>query len=95
MIRSAVEIEKEFICESFSCNLIGINPISMKKYIEFQADRLLEKLGYNKIYNEECPFSFMDTMSLDGKSNFFEQRVTDYNRPEQIKDKSLEELEDF
>ena len=95
MMKSAVEIEKEFICDSFSCNLIGINAESMEKYIEFQADRLLQKLGYDKIYNVTCPFSFMDTMSLDGKSNFFEQRVTDYNRPEQILDKKLEYLEDF
>lgn len=95
MMRSAVEIEKEFICDSFQCNLIGINAESMKRYIEFQADRLIEKFGYNKIYNAECPFSFMDTMSLDGKSNFFEQRVTDYNRPEQIEDKELEYLDEF
>ncbi len=95
MMSSAVEIEKEFICDSFNCNLIGINANSMKTYIEFQADRLLEKLGYSKIYNTECPFSFMDTMSLDGKSNFFEQRVTDYNRPEQIEDKELEYLDVF
>jgi ribonucleoside-diphosphate reductase beta chain len=95
MMISAVEIEKEFICDSFQCNLIGINADSMKTYIEFQADRLTEKLGYTKIYNSECPFNFMDTMSLDGKSNFFEQRVTDYNRPEQIEDKELEYLEDF
>tara|TARA_Y100000741_G_scaffold214443_1_gene163373 strand:+ start:629 stop:1585 length:957 start_codon:yes stop_codon:yes gene_type:complete len=95
MMKSAVEIEKEFICDSFQCNLIGINADSMKTYIEFQADRLIEKLGYEKIYHSECPFSFMDTMSLDGKSNFFEQRVTDYNRPEQIEDKQLEYLEDF
>ena len=95
MMISAVEIEKEFICDSFQCNLIGINADSMKTYIEFQADRLIEKLGYTKIYNSECPFNFMDTMSLDGKSNFFEQRVTDYNRPEQIEDKELEYLDDF
>ena len=95
MMTSAVQIEKEFICDSFKCNLIGINASSMKTYIEFQADRLMEKFGYNKIYNVECPFSFMDTMSLDGKSNFFEQRVTDYNRPEQIEDKTLEYIDDF
>ncbi len=95
MMISAVEIEKEFICDSFQCNLIGINADSMKTYIEFQADRLIEKLGYTKIYKSECPFNFMDTMSLDGKSNFFEQRVTDYNRPEQIEDKELEYLDDF
>ena len=95
MMSSAVDIEKEFICDSFKCNLIGINADSMKTYIEFQADRLIEKLGYTKMYNVECPFSFMDTMSLDGKSNFFEQRVTDYNRPEQIEDKNLVYLDDF
>jgi len=95
MMKSAVEIEKEFICDSFQCNLIGINANSMKTYIEFQADRLIEKLGYTKIYNSTCPFNFMDTMSLDGKSNFFEQRVTDYNRPEQIEDKELEYLNEF
>jgi ribonucleotide reductase beta subunit family protein with ferritin-like domain len=95
MMRSAVEIEKEFICDSFSCDLIGINANSMERYIEFQADRLLQKFGYSKIYNVSCPFSFMDTISLDGKSNFFEQRVTDYNRPEQIEDKTLEYMEDF
>ena len=96
MVKSAVDIEKEFICDSFSCNLIGINANSMKEYIEFQADRILVQLGYSKIYNKTCPFSFMDTMSLDGKSNFFEQRVTDYNRPEQIIDRELgEPLDDF
>ena len=95
MMTSAVDIEKEFICDSFECNLIGINKNSMKIYIEFQADRLMQKFGYDKMYNVECPFSFMDTMSLDGKSNFFEQRVSDYNRPEQINDKELEYVEDF
>lgn len=95
MMSSAVEIEKEFICDSFQCNLIGINADSMKTYIQFQADRLMEKLGYTKIYNSTCPFNFMDTMSLDGKSNFFEQRVTDYNRPEQLINKELEYLDEF
>lgn len=95
MFTTAVKIEQEFICESFSCNLIGMNAESMKTYIEFQADRLIQKHGYPKIYNVKCPFEFMDTMSLDGKSNFFEQRVTDYNRPEQIIDKELEILDDF
>lgn len=95
MFKTAVEIEKEFICESFKCNLIGINADKMKTYIEFQADRLLQKLKYDKIYDVQCPFTFMDTISLDGKSNFFEQRVTDYNRPEQITDKELEIVEDF
>lgn len=95
MMRTAVDVEKEFICDSFSCNLIGINKETMKRYIEFQADRILVNLGYSKIYNSLCPFNFMDTMSLDGKSNFFEQRVTDYNRPEQILDKELFILDNF
>ena len=95
MMKSAVEIEKEFICDSIPCNLIGINSESMKEYIQFQADRLLQKLGYTKIYNSVCPFSFMDTMSLDGKSNFFEQRVTDYNRPEQLQKQKLECIDEF
>lgn len=95
MFKSAVNIEKEFICESFKCNLIGINSDKMKIYIEFQADRLLQKLNYDKIYNVQCPFTFMDTISLDGKSNFFEQRVTEYNRPEQLIDKHLEIIDDF
>jgi len=95
MFITAVDIEKEFICDSFSCDLIGMNANSMKTYIEFQADRLIQKMGYPKIYNVKCPFEFMDTISLDGKSNFFEQRVTDYNRPEQITDKELEILDDF
>ena len=95
MFKTAVDIEKEFICESFNCNLIGINADKMKIYIEFQADRLLQKLNYDKIYNVQCPFTFMDTISLDGKSNFFEQRVTDYNRPEQIIDKQLVQLDEF
>lgn len=95
MFTTAVDIEKEFICESFSCDLIGMNSNSMKTYIEFQADRLIQKLGYPKIYDVTCPFEFMDTISLDGKSNFFEQRVTDYNRPEQIVDKELEILDEF
>ncbi len=94
MFREAVDIEKEFICDSFNCKLIGMNAETMKTYIEFQADRILQKLGYNKIYHVTCPFSFMDTTSLDGKSNFFEQRVTEYNRPEQVKEE-LQILDEF
>ncbi len=96
MFNSAVKIEKEFINESLPCNLIGMNSVEMSKYIDFQADRLLEKLGYNKLFDsKKCPFSFMDSISLDNKSNFFEQRVTDYNRPEQIVNKQLTIVDDF
>ena len=74
----AVEIEEEFICESLPCRLIGMNSTLMKQYIKFVADRLITQLGYEKIYNCKNPFSFMDLTSLDGKTNFFEERVTEY-----------------
>ena len=79
IVKEAVEIEKKFICESLRCRLIGMNDDLMSQYIEFVADRLVTQLGYKKIYNKECPFSFMNMMNLDGKTNFFEQRVTEYN----------------
>ena len=97
IMKEAVELEMDFICNSLKCNLIGINAEHMKKYIKYVADRLLSQLNYSKIYNEECPFDFMKTSSLDGKSNFFEQRVTEYNRAEQLNKglESVEILEDF
>ena len=84
IIQEAVDLEIAFICDSLKCDLIGMNKKHMSDYIKFVADRLLTQLGYSKIYNTECPFDFMKTMSLDGKSNFFEQRVTEYNRAEQL-----------
>lgn len=97
IMREAVALEMDFICNSLKCNLIGINAEHMKKYIKYVADRLLSQLKYSKIYNEECPFDFMKTSSLDGKSNFFEQRVTEYNRAEQLNKglESVEVLDDF
>lgn len=97
IMREAVELEMDFICNSLKCNLIGINAEHMKKYIKYVADRLLSQLNYSKIYKEECPFDFMKTSSLDGKSNFFEQRVTEYNRAEQLNKglESVEILDDF
>ena len=74
----AVEIEKEFICDSLKCNLIGMNKELMREYIEFVADRLLTQLGYDKMYNTSNPFEFMNQIGMDGKTNFFEQRVTEY-----------------
>ena len=101
LFEEAVNIEIEFITESLKCSLLGMNAEKMIEYIKFVSDRLLNQLGYSKLYNvgEECPFSFMKTICLDSKSNFFEQRVSDYNRPEQLnvdgglKDTSI--LEDF
>ena len=83
-MKQAVDLEINFICDSLKCNLIGINSNYMKDYIMFVADRLLIQLGYPKLYNKECPFDFMKTIGLDVKSNFFEQRVTEYNRAEQL-----------
>ena len=78
IIKEAVEIEKEFICESLPCSLIGMNKTLMSQYIEYVADRLITQLNYRKIYNSENPFDFMNKTNLDGKSNFFEKRVTEY-----------------
>ena len=78
IIKEAVEIEKEFICDALPCRLIGMNSTMMTQYIKFVADRLVQQLGYGKIYNTQNPFAFMDNMNLDGKTNFFEQRVTEY-----------------
>ena len=78
IIREAVEIEKEFICEALPCRLIGMNSDLMAQYIEFVADRLLLQLGYDKIYNTANPFPWMELISLNGKTNFFEKKVGDY-----------------
>lgn len=78
IIREAVVIEKEFICESLPCRLIGMNEKMMGEYIEFVADRLCLQLGVNKIYGAKNPFDFMETISIEGKTNFFEKRVSDY-----------------
>ena len=80
IVKNAVEIEKEFITESLPCNLIGMNATLMKQYIEFVADRLSVQFGYNKIYNVENPFDFMDLISMRTKTNFFEKRVGEYGK---------------
>tara|TARA_Y100000591_G_scaffold333014_1_gene373082 strand:+ start:2475 stop:3449 length:975 start_codon:yes stop_codon:yes gene_type:complete len=79
IFKNAVEIEKEFICEALPCRLIGMNQVLMGQYIEFVADRLVVQLGYPKIYNSANPFDFMEMISLQGKTNFFEKRVGDYS----------------
>ena len=78
IFKEAVEIEKEFIIDSIPCAMIGMNADLMKKYIEFVSDRLLLQLGYNKLYNTENPFDFMELISLRPKSNFFELKVGEY-----------------
>lgn len=78
MMRDAVNIEEDFICNSLPCRLVGMNQDLMKEYILFVADRLLVQFGYPKIFHAKNPFPFMNKISLEGKTNFFEQRVTEY-----------------
>mmetsp|Transcript_66864 Transcript_66864/g.124919 ORF Transcript_66864/g.124919 Transcript_66864/m.124919 type:complete len:348 (-) Transcript_66864:183-1226(-) len=80
IIRGAVAVEKKFICEALSCDLIGMNSELMTKYIEFCADRLLVALGHTKIYKSSNPFDWMEMISLQGKTNFFEKRVGEYQK---------------
>lgn len=78
IITEAVKIEQEFLTDALPCSLIGMNAKLMCQYIEFVADRLLVSLGNDKHYNSTNPFDFMDMISLQGKTNFFEKRVSDY-----------------
>jgi len=78
IIKEAVEIEIEFICDALPCRLIGMNSQLMTQYIQFVADRLALQLGYKKIYNVANPFDWMELISLEGKTNFFEKRIGDY-----------------
>jgi ribonucleoside-diphosphate reductase subunit M2 len=78
IIMDAVKIEQEFICEALPCRLIGMNSTQMSKYIEFVADRLSVQLGYKPIYDVSNPFDFMELISIEGKTNFFEKRVGEY-----------------
>lgn len=80
IITEAVEIEKEFVSEALPVKLIGMNADLMKQYIEFVADRLLQELGNPKVYNVTNPFDFMDMINLQGKTNFFEKRVGEYQK---------------
>lgn len=80
IITDAVEIEKEFVTDSLPVKLIGMNSDLMNQYIEFVADRLLMELGNEKVYNSTNPFDFMDMISLQGKTNFFEKRVAEYQK---------------
>jgi ribonucleoside-diphosphate reductase beta chain len=80
IITDAVEIEKEFVTDALPVNLIGMNAKLMSQYIEFVADRWLVELGYDRVYNASNPFDFMEMISLQGKTNFFEKRVGDYQK---------------
>lgn len=80
IVKSAVEIEKSFIIDSLPCKLIGMDSDKMSTYIEYVADRLLRQMGFDSLWGSPNPFDFMETQSLDGKTNFFEKRVGDYSK---------------
>ena len=80
IITEAVELEKEFVSDALPVSLIGMNANLMKQYIEFVADRLLVSLGNSKVYGSSNPFPWMEMISLQGKTNFFEKRVGDYQK---------------
>jgi len=94
IVREAVAIEKEFICEALPCKLIGMNSKLMSQYIEFVADRLLVQLGCTKEFKSENPFDFMEMISLEGKTNFFEKKVSDYSLVSDRKDDSVFDMGD-
>jgi ribonucleoside-diphosphate reductase subunit M2 len=92
IIKEAVEIETEFICNALPCRLIGMNSDLMTQYIQFVADRLSLQLGYDKIYHTQNPFDFMELISLESKTNFFEKRVDSYALAEKTKTGDVFEL---
>jgi ribonucleotide reductase beta subunit family protein with ferritin-like domain len=92
IVREAVEIETEFICEALPCRIIGMNSDLMTQYIQFVADRLCLQLGYDKIYGTANPFPFMELISLESKTNFFEKRVADYALSTKDKDADIFEF---
>jgi len=98
MFQDAVEIERKFICESLPCALLGMNSKSMTQYIQFVADRLLIDLGYSKFFNVSNPFDFMESISVEGKTNFFESRPTQYQKSSVLnktKNETFKLLDDF
>ena len=95
ILLEAVEIEKEFICDALPCSLIGMNSKMMSQYIEFVADRLAVQLGCQKIFRAQNPFDFMDMISLEGKTNFFEKKVSEYSRVMDMVDNIRLDDEDF
>ena len=95
IVKEAVELEKEFITGSLPCNLIGMNMDLMKQYIEYVSDRLLLMLGIEKVYNSSNPFPWMELISVQGKTNFFEKRVGEYsNIAGSEKENNVFELDD-
>lgn len=88
ILTEAVEIEKEFVTEALPVSLIGMNAKLMTQYIEFVADHWLQHLGCEKYYNSTNPFDWMELISLEGKTNFFEKRVSEYQKPNVLGDRT-------
>lgn len=98
MFKEAIDTEKIFICDSLPCSLLGMNSYLMEQYIKFVADQLITKLGYEKIWKVENPFTWMEAISIEGKTNFFEHRPTQYQRADvnnKTKNEAFEISEDF
>ena len=93
IVRDAVNIEVEFICDALPCRLIGMNSDMMSIYIKFVADRLCVQLGCSKIYHAKNPFEWMEMISLESKTNFFESRVSDYALAEKSRDDGVFDFE--
>ena len=91
IVHEAVQIEKGFILEALPCSLIGMNSDKMSEYIEYVSDRMLKQAGFNKIWGTQNSFEFMENISLDGKTNFFEKRVGDYGKIDETTSISFDE----
>ncbi|XP_058802864.1 ribonucleoside-diphosphate reductase subunit M2 B-like isoform X2 [Phymastichus coffea] len=91
IIKDAVTIEQEFLTDALPCSMIGMNCTLMCQYIEFVADRLLTELGCSKVYHSDNPFDFMEHISLEGKTNFFEKKVGEYQKWGVMQEKSTNE----
>merc|ERR1712151_674013 len=93
--RGAVDAERRFICEALPCDLIGMNSELMTRYIEFVADRLLTALGHSKLFGASNPFDWMELISLQGKTNFFEKRAGEYQKAGVMASTTTEEVKGF
>jgi len=95
IVGDAVFVEREFIIDALPCKLIGMDSVEMKQYIEFVADRLLAQLGVAPLFGSQNPFDWMETISLEGKTNFFEKRVGDYSKHMVVEGDEIRFDEDF
>lgn len=96
MFREAVDVEVEFITDSIPCSLLGLNSEMMATYIQYVADRLLKQMGYSALFNvDQCPLDFMQRISLENKTNFFEARVSDYSKASSKGQLSFSTEDDF